>query len=82
MTRLRPNGEPPAVIPVVGRVSMDQINIDLTDCQSVGIGDEVTIIDDNPSSPNSVEGLAKLAGSIPYEITTLLGSRVRRATSP
>ena len=65
-------------IPVVGRVSMDQINVDLTDAGPVRVGQEVVVIDDNPSSPNSVESLAKLAGSIPYEITTLIGPRVCR----
>ncbi len=68
-------------IPVVGRVSMDQINVDLTDAPELRVGDEVVVIDDNPSSPNCVESLARLAGTIPYEITTLVGARVRRVAS-
>lgn len=69
-------------IPVVGRVSMDQINVDLTDAGPVAVGDELVVIDDDPSSPNSVESLATLTGSIPYEITTLMGRRIRRVSIP
>ncbi|MGQ9651024.1 MAG: alanine racemase [Phycisphaerae bacterium] len=69
-------------ITVVGRVSMDQINLDLTDAGPVRVGDQVVIIDDNPSSPNSVESLANMTESIPYEITTLIGRRVRRVSVP
>jgi alanine racemase len=77
----RTNGGMAATIPVIGRVSMDQINIDLTDAGSVGIGEEVVVVDDDPRAPNSVESLAKLAGTIPYEITTLCGQRVKRVVS-
>lgn len=66
------------VVPVIGRVSMDQINIDLTDVGPVRLGQEVLVVDDNPSSPDSVESLARRAGTIPYEITTLIGDRIRR----
>lgn len=67
-------------IAVVGRVSMDQINLDLTDAGPVTVGDQVVIIDDNPFSLNSVESLANMTESIPYEITTLIGRRVRRVS--
>ncbi len=69
-------------VPVIGRVSMDQINLDLTDAGPAEVGDLIAVVDENPSSPNCVESLAKLVGSIPYEITTLLGSRVRRVPAP
>ncbi|MDM8008025.1 MAG: alanine racemase [Phycisphaerae bacterium] len=69
-------------MPVVGRVSMDQINVDLTDAGPVAVGDQLVVIDDDPSAPNSVESLATLTGSIPYEITTLMGRRVRRVSVP
>lgn len=63
---------------VRGRISMDQTIIDLTDVPQAAVGDEVEIISPDPSAPNSVENLARLAGTIPYEITCLLGNRVRR----
>jgi alanine racemase len=64
--------------PVIGRVSMDQLAIDLTDLPGVGVGSEVVLIDDDPSRPNSVAGLARQCETIPYEITCLLGDRIDR----
>jgi len=65
-------------VPIRGRVSMDQIIIDLTDVPQAQIGDEVEIISPNPTAPHSVETLARHADTIPYEITCRLGRRVRR----
>jgi len=65
--------------PVIGRISMDQLTIDLTDRPSVGVGDEVVLIDPDPARPNSVESLAGRLGTIPYEVTCLLGIRLNRA---
>jgi len=64
--------------PVVGRVSMDQTIVDLTDVPDAKVGDEVVIIDNRPDRPNSVESLARQLGTIPYEVTCLLGNRVAR----
>ena len=65
-------------VPVCGRVSMDQVIVDLTDVPAAGVGDEVEIISNNPAAENSAENLARLAGTIPYEITCRLGGRIRR----
>ena len=65
-------------VPVRGRVSMDQTLIDLTDVPEARAGDEVEIVSPRRSDPHSVESLARLAGTIPYEITCRLGSRVKR----
>ena len=65
--------------PLRGRVSMDQLIIDLTEVPGAQIGDEVEIISPRPSAPNSVDNLARLADTIPYEITCRLGGpRLRR----
>lgn len=64
--------------PVVGRVSMDLTTIDLTDLPQAAIGDEVVILDNNPLSPASVYALAKWANTIPYEIFSRIGPRVKR----
>jgi alanine racemase len=64
--------------PVVGRVSMDLITIDLTEIPQANLGDEVTVIDDDPLSPASAYELARLADTIPYEILCRIGPRVRR----
>ena len=61
-------------VPVCGRVSMDQIIIDLTDAPAAHAGDEVEIVSADPSAPHSVENLARLAGTIPYEITCRLNT--------
>jgi alanine racemase len=63
---------------VVGRVSMDFLTIDLTENQPASIGDEVTLLDDDPLSPASIYKLAELAETIPYEICCRVGPRVRR----
>lgn len=64
--------------PVVGRVSMDLTTIDLSSVPGAMLGDEVTILDSDPLSPASVYELAKLAGTIPYEITCGIGPRIHR----
>jgi alanine racemase len=64
--------------PVIGRISMDQLTIDLTDLPSLGVGDEVVLIDPDPARPNSVESIAGRLETIPYEVTCLLGRRIDR----
>ena len=66
-----------ALLPVLGRISMDQIIVDLTDAPDVKIGQRVTLISPDPAAANSVMNLARLAGTIPYEITSRLGRRIR-----
>ena len=69
--------------PVRGRVSMDQLIIDLTEIPEARAGDEVEIISPDSSAPHSVENLALLADTIPHEITSRLGGpRVRRIAVP
>ncbi|PIZ13624.1 MAG: alanine racemase, partial [Elusimicrobia bacterium CG_4_10_14_0_8_um_filter_37_32] len=48
-------------VPVVGRVTMDMIMIDVTDIPDVRIGDEVTLL-------GSAEDMAGLIGTINYEV--------------
>lgn len=63
--------------PVCGWVSMDQMTVDVTDIPDVQVGGEVEIISADPTAPNSVENLARLADTIPYEITCHLGHNMR-----
>jgi alanine racemase len=67
-----------ACAPVRGRISMDQIIVDLADVPEARVGDVVEIVCPDPSAHHSVENLARLAGTIPYEITCRLGNRIRR----
>jgi alanine racemase len=64
--------------PVVGRVSMDLTTIDLGEVSGAQVGDEVTLLDNDPLSPVSVYKLAEWAETIPYEVFCRIGPRVQR----
>ncbi|MHC4123183.1 MAG: alanine racemase [Planctomycetota bacterium] len=68
------------IAPVIGRISMDQTIVDLRALIKKGLtvrpGQEITIIDNNPTAPNSVEAIADKLNTIAYEITTSLGPRI------
>lgn len=64
--------------PVIGRVSMDLTTIDLTAHPHITLGDEVTLLDSDPLSPASVYQIARVADTIPYEIFSRIGPRVKR----
>ena len=61
--------------PVVGRVSMDLTILDVTDLEGVALGDEVVVF--GPGGP-SAEDVAAAAGTISYEVTCGVSSRVPR----
>ena len=56
---------------------MDQIMVDVGNLK-VKTGDEVVLIGSQGSNKITTEELAKLAGTIPYEIVCGLGSRIPR----
>jgi alanine racemase len=67
--------------PVVGRVSMDLTLIDVTDVSGVEVNDEVTLLGrDHADSKLTVtaEDLARIAGTISYEVTCGISDRVPR----
>lgn len=64
--------------PLVGNVTMDYVMADVGQLD-VQIGDRGTFIGRDASESISVEDFAAQAGTVPYEITTRWGSRVRRA---
>ena len=64
-------------LPVVGRVSMDQTVVDITDTEA-RVGDAVTLISDDPASPISMDRLAEKCDTIGYELATRLGPRLNR----
>ncbi len=72
-------------VAVVGRVSMDLTIVDVTALVErgldVGIGQKVVVIGNIRESANSVESLAMMLDTIPYEITTRLGVRIRRVNT-
>lgn len=70
-----------AYAPVVGRISMDLTLIDVTNIEGVEIGDKVTLLGWDRQSPGptvSAEDLARIAGTLSYEMTCGVGERVPR----
>lgn len=57
-----------------GKICMDMCMIDITDMPSVDVGSEVEIF----GKKNSVNEMAALAGTIPYELTCAVSKRVPR----
>lgn len=64
--------------PVIGRVCMDMLMLDVTDIPGVQSGDEVTLIGCQGKECISVQEIAELCDTIPYEILTGISQRVRR----
>lgn len=64
--------------PVVGRITMDQTMVDVTDINGVTIGDKVTLIGEDEGREISVEMLADWDNTINYEIMTSISKRVDR----
>lgn len=67
--------------PVVGRVSMDLTLLDVTNVSGVEIGDKVTLLgwDQQHAGPNvNAEDLARISGTLSYEVTCGIGERVPR----
>jgi len=64
--------------PVVGKVTMDQTMIDVGHIKNAKVGDEVVLVGKQKSEEIRLEKLARLAGTIPYEIVTGITSRVPR----
>ncbi|MGA3264567.1 MAG: alanine racemase [Terracidiphilus sp.] len=64
--------------PVVGRISMDQTVLDVTEIPGVEAGDEVVILGTQGSETITAFDYAEAAGTIPWEIFTRISARVRR----
>jgi alanine racemase len=64
--------------PVVGKVTMDQTMIDVGHIPGVKVGDEVVLIGCQGLEKITAEEIARLSGTIPYEIVCSIGSRVPR----
>lgn len=74
--------------PVIGRVSMDQITVDVTDVPesflhvgregSMMAGAEVELISADPAAPNHLPALASAGGTIAHELLCRLSARLER----
>lgn len=65
--------------PIVGRVCMDQMMVDVTDIENVTRADIVTLIGKDGDAEITVEEIATLAGTFNYEFVCDLGKRIPRS---
>jgi alanine racemase len=64
-------------VPILGRICMDQFMVDLTDVSSTELGSKVTLIGQDKTERIRAETIAEIAGTIPYEVLTSLGGRIK-----
>ncbi len=64
--------------PVVGRVSMDLTIVDVTDVEGVRVGERVTLLGVDGALSIPAEDIARTVGTISYEVTCGISSRVPR----
>lgn len=65
-------------VPVVGRVTMDMIVIDVTDVPEVVVGDDVVLMGKQGRDAITVEEIANWVGTITYEIFCGISERIPR----
>jgi alanine racemase len=64
--------------PIVGRISMDQAVLDVTEIPGVEPGDEVVILGEQGGESITAFDHAEATGTIPWEVFTRIGARVLR----
>jgi alanine racemase len=64
--------------PVIGKVTMDQTMIDIGHIRGVKLGDEVILIGRQGREEIRTEKLARIAGTIAYEVVCAISNRVPR----
>jgi alanine racemase len=65
-------------VPVVGRVCMDQLMLDVTDLPGVKLGDQVVLYGQQGADAITLDEVAANIGTINYEVICALGRRVPR----
>ncbi|PFA24448.1 alanine racemase [Bacillus cereus] len=65
-------------VPVLGRVCMDQLMLDVTNAMPVQVGDEVVFYGKQGEEEIPVEEIADMLGTINYEVTCMLDRRIPR----
>ncbi len=64
--------------PIIGKICMDQMMIDITDIPEASVGSEVVLIGEQGGKQILADELAELSGTISYEILTSISERVPR----
>ena len=65
-------------VPLVGRICMDQCMVDVSNVDDVMLGDEVVLFGKQGNITLSVDEVAKLIGTINYEVLCMVSYRVPR----
>lgn len=65
-------------VPILGRICMDQLMIDVSDIHDINEGDEVTLVGNEGDEQITMEDLAAWSGMLNYEIACIIGKRVPR----
>jgi len=64
--------------PMVGSICMDFTAVDVTDNQAAQTGSPVLILGQHEGHLLSVESMAEVLGTIPYEVLSRLSRRIQR----
>jgi alanine racemase len=64
--------------PLLGRVTMDLMVVDVSDVPNAAVGDEVVLLGRQGQEEISAAEIAERASTIHWDIVTRIGSRVRR----
>jgi alanine racemase len=70
------------LVPIVGRVCMDQIMVQLDEGPQAKEGDEVILIGDQEGTTLSADDVARYWGTVNYEVVCAIGPRVPRVYLP
>ncbi len=66
-------------VPIVGRICMDQLAVDVTDIRDVAVGMTATLIGTDNSNSLSAAMVADKAGTITNELLSRMGTRIIRS---
>ena len=64
--------------PIIGKVSMDYVTLDLNGCPEARVGDTVVLVGRSRSLETTIEDWARVKQTHPYDIICSLGNRVKR----
>jgi alanine racemase len=66
------------LVPILGAVSMDLTTVDVTDCPALQPGDAVTLLGSEGGVSINAQQMARMAGTISYDILCGIRTRVKR----
>lgn len=64
--------------PILGTISMDLTTIDLSHTEAMGVGSEITLLGTEADATLDAQQIAKVAGTISYNILCSISARVHR----